>query len=123
ELEPGRGYWVWAENDCDLTFTGTAPSDLDIPLDAGWNCVGWYSTSATPLGEEAAVGDPLSVTPENSLTSIYMYNTTSELFEKCSHYVGWGWEPATGSESFTGLEPGKGYWVMAENDCNWKHET
>jgi Tol biopolymer transport system component/thiol-disulfide isomerase/thioredoxin len=123
ELEPGRGYWVMAESDCDLTFTGTAPSDLDVPLDADWNCIGWYSTSAALLGEEAAVGDPLNVTPENSLTSIYRYNTTSELFEKCTHYAGWGWAPATGSESFTELEPGRGYWVMAKNDCVWEHEA
>ncbi|MEA3281331.1 MAG: hypothetical protein U9Q68_02055, partial [Euryarchaeota archaeon] len=80
ELEPGRGYWVWAENDCDLTFTGIAPSGLDVPLDADWNCIGWYSTSEAELGNESLVGDPLNVTPENSLTSIYRYNTTSELF-------------------------------------------
>jgi hypothetical protein len=123
ELEPGRGYWVMAENDCTLTFTGTAPSDLDVPLDTDWNCIGWYSTSAALLGEEAIVGDPLNVTPENSLTSIYRYNTTSELFEKCTHYDDWGWAPATGSESFTELEPGRGYWVMAENDCVWGHEV
>jgi subtilisin family serine protease len=123
ELEPGRGYWVMAEDDCDLTFTGTAPSDLDVPLDADWNCIGWYSTSEVVLGEEAAVGDPLSVTPENSLTSIYRYNTTSELFEKCTHYDDWGWAPATGSESFTELEPGRGYWAMADNDCLWGHEV
>jgi hypothetical protein len=119
ELEPGRGYWVMAENDCDLTFTGTAPSDLDVPLDADWNCVGWYLTSAALLGEEAVVGDPLSVTPENSLTSIYRYNSSTGLFEKCSHYADWGWYPATGSESFTELEPGRGYWVMAENEGIW----
>ena len=123
ELEPGRGYWVWAENDCDLTFTGTAPSDLDVPLDAGWNCIGWYSISEAQLGNESVVGDPLNVTPENSLTSIYRYNTTSGLFEKCSHYADWGWEYATGSESFTELEPGRGYWAWADGDCVWGHET
>ena len=123
ELEPGRGYWVRAENDCNLTFTGTAPSGQDVPLDADWNCIGWYSTSAAVLGEEASVGDPLNVTPENSLTSIYRYNTTSGSFEKCSHYDNWGWAPATGSESFTELEPGRGYWAMAESNCVWNHGT
>ncbi|PXF61817.1 MAG: hypothetical protein C4B59_02935 [Candidatus Methanogaster sp.] len=123
ELEPGRGYWVWAENDCDLTFTGTAPSDLSLPLDADWNCIGWYSTSEAELGEGSVVGDSLNITPENSLSSIYRYNTTSGSFEKCTHYANWGWAPATGSESFTELEPGRGYWAMAENDCVWNHET
>jgi len=32
-----------AKNDCNLTFIGTAPSDLDIPLTEDWNLVGWYS--------------------------------------------------------------------------------
>jgi len=35
---------------------------------------------------------------------------------------GLGWWPATGSESFTMLEPGRGYRVMAEDDCVWRHE-
>jgi len=60
---------------------------------------------------------------QRGLTSIYRYNTTSGLFEKCDHFDNWGWWPATGSESFTKLEPGRGYWVMAKNDCVWRHEA
>ena len=75
------------------------------------------------LGEESVVGDPLNVTPRNSLTSIYRYNSSSGLFEKCDHFDNWGWWPATSSESFTKLEPGRGYWVMAKNDCVWRHEA
>ena len=121
ELEAGRGYWVMAKNDCNLTFTGTAPSDLNVTVKKGWNLIGWYSMEEALLGEESVVGDPLNVTPRNSLTSIYRYNTTSGLFEKCDHFDNWGWWPATGSESFTKLEPGRGYWVMAKNDCVWRH--
>jgi uncharacterized repeat protein (TIGR01451 family) len=123
ELEPGRGYWVVADNGCTLTFTGTAPSDMDISLNAGWNCVGWYSTYVAELGQESLVVDPFDVTPDNSLASVYMYNTTSKSFEMCIHHEDWGWDTAIGSESFTELEPGKGYWVMADNDCEWNHET
>jgi len=86
ELEPGRGYWVMAKNDCDLTFTGTAPSDLDITLNKSWNLIGWYSMQEALLGEESAVGDPLNVTPKNSLTSIYRYNSSTSLFEKSDHF-------------------------------------
>ena len=123
KLEPGRGYWVMAKNDCNLTFTGTAPSDINVTLNLGWNLVGWYSMEEALLGEESVVGDPLNVTPRNSLTSIYRYNSSSGLFEKCDHFDDWGWWPATGSESFTKLEPGRGYWVMAKNDCVWRHEA
>ena len=123
ELEPGRGYWMMAKNDCNLTFTGTEPSDLNITLSTSWNLIGWYSMEEALLGQESVVGDPLNVTPKNSLSSIYRYNSSTGLFEKCSHYDDWGWWPATGSESFTKLEPGKGYWVMVKNDCEWRHEV
>ena len=121
ELEPGRGYWVKATSDCSLTFTGTEAYDIDVSLATDWNLIGWYSAVGATLGEEAVVGNPLDVTPENSLTSIYRYNSSTELFEKCDHFADWGWSPATGSEGFTELEPCSGYWVMAENACEWKH--
>jgi hypothetical protein len=114
---------MMAKNDCTLTFTGTEPSDLNVPLNKDWNLLGWYSMEEKLLGEESVGGDPLNVTPENSLTSIYRYNTTSGLFEKCDYFDNWGWYPATGSENFTMLEPGRGYWVMAKNDCVWGHEA
>ena len=123
-LEPGKGYWVRAENNCNLTFTGSAPFDLDVALKQNWNLIGWYSLEAALLGQEAVVGDPpFSVTPENSLTSVYRYNSTTGSFDKCDHLDDWGWWPATGSEGFTGLEPGRGYWVRAKNACVWRHEA
>ena len=121
ELEPGRGYWVMAKNDCDLTFTGTEAYDIDVTLATDWNLIGWYSLEEALLGEEAVAGNPLDVTPTNSLTSIYRYNSSTELFEKCDHFDDWGWWPATGSGGFTELEPGRGYWVMAEHACVWRH--
>jgi len=123
KLEPGRGYWVMAKSDCSLIFTGTPPNDLDIQLAKDWNLIGWYSMNEALLGQESNVGNPLNVTPKNSLTSIYRYNTTSGSFEKSDHFDDWGWYPATGSESFTKLEPGRGYWVMAKNNADWRHKS
>ncbi|MCX9083988.1 MAG: cohesin domain-containing protein [Candidatus Methanoperedens sp.] len=120
-LEPGRGYWIMAQQDCNLTFTGAAPSGLDIPIKSGWNLIGWYSMNEAQLGEESVVGNPLNVTPANSLTSIYRYNTTSALFEKSDHFLDWGWWPATGSEGFSELEPGRGYWMDAKNIALWNN--
>ena len=112
-------------NDTATTLSASGTTiQLTISLDSGWNLISVPLNLTTwKLGEEAAVIDPLNVTPANSLASIYRYNTTSGSFEMCSHYVGWGWDPIAGSESFTGLEPGRGYWVWAENDCVWNHET
>jgi len=86
---------------------------------AGWNLIGWCSDEAL-LGEESVVGDPLGVIPANSLISVYRYDTASGLFEKCDHFNDWGWDQASGSEEFLQLEPDRGYWVMAINDCNWQ---
>lgn len=58
----------------------------------------------------------------NSLTSISRYVCSTGLFEKCAHFEGFGWWPTTGSESFTMPESGRGYRVMAEDDCMWRHE-
>jgi hypothetical protein len=123
ELEPSRGYWVKTKTDCNLTFTGTTASDITVTLDTDWNLIGWYSKEEALLGEESVVGDPLNVTPKNSLSSIYRYNATKGKFEKCDYLDDWGWWPATGSESFTALEPGSGYWVWAEDACVWQHEV
>ncbi len=110
----------------DTATTLPAPDttiQITISLDSGWNLISApLNLTIRELGEEAAVGDPLNVTPENSLASVYRYNTTSELFEMCIHYD-WGWHPATGSESFTELEPGRGYWVWAGSNCVWNHEA
>lgn len=95
-----------------------------MPINAvGWNLIGRYSLEQALLSEESVVGTPLNVTPKNSLTSIYRYNSSTGLFEKSDHLDNWGWWPATGSESFTNLEPGKGYWVMSKNDCVWGHKA
>src|SRR5659263_712186 len=64
-----------AKSDCSLIFTGTPPNDLDIQLAKDWNLIGWYSMNEALLGQESNVGNPLNVTPKNSLTSIYRYNT------------------------------------------------
>jgi len=95
-----------------------------ISLTAGWNLISVPLNLTTwELGEEAVVGNPLNVTPKNSLVSIYRYNATSTKFEKCDYFDNWGWGTSTGSEEFTKLEPGRGYWIMAKNDCVWGHEV
>ena len=98
-----------------------ATTQVTISLDSGWNLISVpLNLTSWKLGNESIVGDPFNVTPENSLTQIYRYNTTSTSFEMCTHND--GWDQATGSESFTELEPGRGYWAWAES-CVWKHEV
>jgi hypothetical protein len=113
ELEPGMGYWAWAEEPCTLIFTGTEPSGFDMHLNHGWNLIGWYSTSTAPLISGA---DPLPV----CMSYIVRYNSTTLQFEMAMR-DGDSW-------LFTGpsfeLKPGMGYWawVDTEGGCDWDHE-
>src|SRR5659263_529585 len=103
------------------SISGTTYS---ISLKSGWNLISAPLNLTTwELGNETEVGDTLNVTPRNCISSIYRYNTTSKSFEKSDHFDNWGWYPATGSGSFTKLEPGRGYWVMVQNEALWKHQV
>ncbi len=66
------------------------------------------------LGETAKVGNPVKMTPSGCVTSIYRWNST--LYEKTDYFDNWGWWPATASENFTKLEPGRGYVFITKND-------
>ncbi len=66
------------------------------------------------LGETAKVGNPIKMTPAGCVTSIYRWN--SSLYEKTDYIDNWGWWPATASENFTKLEPGRGYVFIVKND-------
>jgi hypothetical protein len=114
---PTGEYEITAEG-VNTTLNVTAPSTCNISLTAGWILISVHlNRSSRVLGEEATVGDILCVTQNNSLTSIYRYNTTTVLFDKCDHLDDWGWWPATGSENFTELGQGRGYWVWANSGC------
>jgi hypothetical protein len=113
ELEPGMGYWAWAEGPCIITFTGAEPSGFDMHLNHGWNLIGWYSTSTASLISGA---DPLPV----CMSYIVRYNSTSLQFEMAIR-DGDGWQFF--GESFE-LEPGMGYWAWVDTKvgCDWDHE-
>ena len=107
-----------------ITIFGSCDSEkYTTPLKSGWNMISvpLNLTNWEP-GEEAVIGDPSDVAPKNNLSSIYRCTSMSGSFEKCDHFGDWEWYPATGSEDFTGLEPGSGYYVIAKNECVWRHK-
>jgi hypothetical protein len=112
ELEPGMGYWAWAEGPCTLIFAGTEPSGFDMHLNHGWNLIGLYSISTASLNSGA---DPLPV----CMSYIVRYNSETLQFEMAMR-DGDSWV-------FTGpsfeLEPGMGYWgwVDTEVGCDWHY--
>ncbi|MCE8425610.1 MAG: PD40 domain-containing protein [Candidatus Methanoperedens sp.] len=85
-------------SDSQLSWQPTSISPLSdflsftISLKSGWNLISVPLNLTTwELGDEAAVGKPLNVTPTNCLSSIYRFNSTSDLFEKSDHIADWGW--------------------------------
>jgi len=82
-----------------------------MALAKDWNLVSLpINLTSYELGEESSVGNPLIVFPRNTLKRIHRYNITTDSFEMTEHIDDYGWVPATGSEDFTKLEPGRGYW-------------
>lgn len=92
-VEKGKGYWVNVNQDCILTLSGT-PVDrfnTNIPLQTGWNLVGFLGTN--PIEIEVALAPILSVVEEVKDES-KVYNPS---------FI----ELATLRQ----LESGKGYWI------------
>ena len=93
-MEPGKGYWAAATAPCNITVTGTPVYYYTASLSAGWNMVG-------SVYESVSISDPQD-DPDGSVQPFaYWYN------------------PETGSYAYTTtIEPKKGYWVAAIQDCN-----
>lgn len=92
-MQPGRGYWVAATGECNLTATGDPPNQYGIDLSQGWNMIG-------SLNFSASFSNP-QTDPEGSVLSFaYWYNPSTQSYL-----------------TVYSLEPGKGYWVAATADC------
>lgn len=122
-LEKSRGYWFLFNESCQITFIGEVTNNsINYNLKQGYNIVGWKSTNSPVLptyGEPPAY--PIEVTPADSVFSIMRYNEASQAFEKTNHFSAWGWWPATGSESFTTIEPLRSYYFENSEDSTWSY--
>ena len=125
-LEIGRGYWAEVNKTCNLTFVGEVPtSNITIPLEEGWNVVGWYSPNSSRLPINYEPPYPMVVDPENSVRAIDRYNPAVNGFEVTIHYtIGsstWGWWPSANNPGFTGLDPKRGYYLDVTENAEWEH--
>ncbi len=136
-LEAARGYWVYMNDtlgECKWTIAGEVPlTSTDHPLIDDFNVVGWYSVmnASLPLnctGGTCYVAEPpyypLRSSPVNAITRLYYYNSSSDSFKKTDHYsvdatTGYGWWPAMGSDEFTSLLPGLGYYLKSLGASTW----
>ena len=102
-MNPGTGYFVHATADCTWTYSGTAYTSMNVPLEPGLNMVGWLNCSKD-------VGDALS-----SISGKYYYvarwNTQTQKFEV--------YNPVAPSafNDFTTMDRGTGYFISAKQEC------
>jgi hypothetical protein len=127
-LQGGMGYWLYnnASQDCNLTFAGVVPSDnTTLRLNNGLNLVGWYSESSPAFPTDCQDPYPFAVSPRNSITTVYYYNTTTETFKGSLHLTSgscgasndWGWWP---EDYFPAtLTPGTSYYIKTNQTATW----
>lgn len=101
-MEPGRGYWIDMLQDSVLSVPGGNTVNA-IPLFSGWNLVGFNFPYARPAGEAMAGiegGDVAVWGYEDSIWQVYD-------------------QINPGLSDLIMLEPKKGYWIYANQDCTW----
>lgn len=101
-LESGRGYWIYANSDDTVTVTGISGSSAY--LNKGWNLAGYG------LLYEQAISSTLS---EIHVNSVWRWNAYSQKWESYLDAIQGG--------EFTTFEPGRGYWIYAENEGTWTY--
>ena len=126
-IEAGRGYWAEVNKSCNITFVGEVPmSNLSVPLEIGWNVVGFHSPNSSRLPQNYQNPYPVVVNPANSVHAINRYNATTDQFEVTIHFTvsgnDWGWFPSSANRNFLHIDPTKGYYYDVLNPATWAHK-
>jgi hypothetical protein len=94
-LKPGEGYWLKLDSSCSIPTEGYEIQISDFPgLKKGWNLVGSPNVA---INFSSIAGNCIVK------SGPWKFNLVIKKYEKSSV-----------------LEPGFGYWVKVENDCNLK---
>jgi hypothetical protein len=101
-VEPGRGYWIYMDESRTLSLTGKKASP-SVEVSEGWNLVGYSST--TPIQIEQGLASLGS-----KVQAVYAFDAVENRYEE---YI-----PGSSSE-LTSLDPGRGYWIFANQDGVW----
>jgi hypothetical protein len=87
-------------------------------LDNAWNLISvpFNLTTNWTLNNGTNDGYKLQTTVADCVQSIYQFNGVT--FKRIDNEGNNEWLPATGSEDFTALSPGRGYWFETNASCN-----
>jgi len=113
-LQPGKGHWMYAYNDCDLWITSNTSNNDDLITDLleKWNLIGLpYNISVakenlTVLYNGSEYTWQQAVDNDTVLGFIYRWNVTNQ------NYV-----------NTDVLDPDEGYWMYAYYNCVLKKEV
>lgn len=103
-MEPKKGYWIKMNTGGTLVFEGSEITDTTVRLYTGPNLVG-YSSFDTPHPADALASIA------DDYTSIWTYKDGSWL-KYAKNFPGF---PSDLNE----MEPGRGYFIYVERDCDW----
>ncbi|MFZ2663907.1 MAG: hypothetical protein WAX66_00900 [Patescibacteria group bacterium] len=101
-LEAGWGYWLNMTQPAILSVTGTEPP-LTIDLIAGWNLVGYNSST------EKVITDALGSIAGEVITVWAYRNGVWQFFDPAN----------PGFSDLTTMAPGYGYWINTNAACTW----
>ncbi|MBI2133958.1 hypothetical protein HYU11_04720 [Candidatus Woesearchaeota archaeon] len=103
------------KNDQNMTTVITA-GKYELKMNEGWNFISIpFNLTNYELENGSNSGFDFSPTSD-CIRSLWRFNA-SQQFER-TDYNGTAWIPATGSENFTHIQRGKGYWVETNDTCS-----
>jgi len=106
DIVPGAGYCIDMMGGATFVIGGEGITDADIPLAAGWNLVGYNSTTEKDIN--IALESIMDV-----LNCIYAYDNENKEWSRYS---------INGPEilnDLTKLKPGLSYWINVRESCSW----
>ncbi|MFH1926990.1 MAG: heparinase II/III family protein, partial [Chloroflexota bacterium] len=107
-IDETRGLWLHAADAVTWAFPGSTPPSATISLHPGWNLVGYPLPDAQPIADALA-------SIEGNYTLVYTH---------CAFNQADTWEmfdPAVPpwSNELTQMVPGRGYWILVTQPCEW----
>jgi hypothetical protein len=101
------GLWISMKGNGNLSLPGPFPSTSSIPLYTGWNLIAYGGDQPRPVAEALS-----SISGKYEKVSCYQARNSADPWKE---YVP-GAPPA--SNDLVDMEPGLGYWVLVNQNCN-----
>ncbi len=112
-----RYYKVGTVKGSTVALSAKTAGKHTIELIPTWNLISTPFNITPWLLYNGTSGRDIFVQPSKSIVSLWRYNSTDQSFDR-TDYINKAWDPATGSEQFTELEAGRGYWAEVNKTCN-----